>query len=114
MGAKATAGTCPNGTNNAWAGYDAYTGEKYQVSGNVGTACGNNVIVTNATDLWFGEANYGSGCDPYGTYNFALNTGFTYQFPGGSGGVTVYVDGWSGNCNTYGSSSPCFTQTSAS
>jgi hypothetical protein len=113
MGVKATAGTCPNGTNNAWDGYDAYTGGKYAATGNVGTACGSTVSVTNAYDFWFGEAAYGSGCDPHGTQNFTINTGFTYQFPGESGGVTVSIVGWSGNCNTYGSSSSCTAETSA-
>lgn len=119
MGVKATAGTCPNGTNNAWAGYDAFKGGVYQVTGTqaVGTACGQNVYVTNAQDYWFGEADYGSGCVPGGKYNFAFNTSLSYQWPGGSGGFGVggvTVIGWSGNCQSTGSGSACIAEATAS
>lgn len=111
MYVKAIAGGCPNGTNSASLTWEAYTGGTNSYTGYVGYACTTHVYVSSALDYWFGSASYGSGCDPQSGYDYTFGSAHGYSFPGGSGGVTTSITGWSGNC-TQGSSS-CTASTSA-
>jgi hypothetical protein len=112
MYVKAIAGGCSNGTNSASVTWEAYTGGTNAYTGYVGYACSTHVYVSSALDYWFGSASYGSGCDSQSGYNYVFGSAHSYSFPGGSGGITTSITGWSGNC-AQGSSS-CTASTSAS
>ena len=111
MFVKAVTDTCPT-TYGSSAEWEAYKGANYQVSGTVGSACGTNFSASNAYDFQFGCANYGSGPVTQGTQDFGVGTLYSHNYAFGTGGVTVSETGWSGYCNTVGSSSPCEATTS--
>ncbi len=115
MGVKATAGSCPNGTNSATVSWDATSGGKYYANNQVGTdGCGNAIYASSALNYMFASADYGSGTCYYTgiDQNYRFSYGYSTSPPSGSGGVLVEITAWSGNC-VQGSSS-CLASTSVS
>ena len=109
-------------------GWNAYSGGTYQ-SGSVGLAayvCGspNPYHIYYVENGQFSQTYYsGSGLcygddgpvnGTSGAYNYyAWNTAFGNTFIAGVGTPTVSIIGWSGNCNTFGGSSPCTASATA-
>jgi hypothetical protein len=88
--------------------WEAYNGGTYKTTFG-GTLCGNSFSTGSLDDFAIGTAVYtGGAC--YGVYtssSYNFNQLYGYTFPAHSGGVTTQIEGWSGNCNSYGGSSPC-------
>jgi hypothetical protein len=105
--------SCPGGSSGQ-SKYEAYSGGSYTNSFS-GTVCGQSFSTGTLDDFVVTQAPYSNVCYYYyNTSDYNTGTQYTVNLGSGSGATTVSIEAWSGNCNTFGSGSPCTTSTSAS